>query len=59
MRPGLNMMLSFDNENHEEPKAIEAAEEIKKQRESEQLNVDPEEIIEEEERRQPHSVDEE
>ena len=53
-------MLLSDNENHEEPKAIEAAEEIKKkQRESEQLNVDPEEIIEEEERRQPHSVDEE
>ena len=36
-------MLSSDNENHEEPKAIKAAEEI----------------IEEEERRQPHSVDEE
>jgi hypothetical protein len=53
------MMLLSDNENHEEPKAIEAAEEIKKQRESEQLNVDPEEIIEEEERRQPHSVDDE
>ena len=53
------MMLSSDNENHEEPKAIKAAEEIKKQRESEQLNVDPGEIIEEEERRQPHSVDEE
>jgi hypothetical protein len=31
----------------------------KKQRESEQLNVDPEEIIDEEERRQPHSVDDE
>jgi len=27
-------MLSSDNENHEEPKAIKAAEEIKKQRES-------------------------
>jgi hypothetical protein len=53
-------MLSSDIENHEEPKAIEAAEEIKqKQRESEQLNVNPEEIIEEEERIQPHSVDDE
>ena len=31
----------------------------KKQRESEQLDVDPEEIIKEEERRQPHSVDNE
>ncbi|HJT47944.1 MAG TPA: hypothetical protein VJ729_07150 [Nitrososphaeraceae archaeon] len=59
MRPGLKIMLSSDNENHEEPKAIKAAEEIKqKQRESEQLNVDPEEIIEEEERIHPHSVDE-
>ncbi len=53
-------MLSPYNENHEEPKAIKAAEEIKRQqRESEQLNVDPEEIIEEEERRQPHSMDDE
>ena len=40
------MMLSSDNENHKEPKAIKAAEEIKKQHESEQLNVDPGEIIE-------------
>ena len=47
------MMLLSDNENHEEPKAIKAAQEIKKQRESEQLNVDPEEIMEEEEKRQP------
>jgi hypothetical protein len=52
-------MLSSDDENHEEPKAIKAAQEIKqKQRESEQLSVDPEAIIEEEERIQPHSVDE-
>ena len=49
-------MLSSENENHEEPKAIKAAEE-KKQRESEQLNVDPEQIIKEEEKRQPHSVE--
>jgi hypothetical protein len=53
------MMLSSENGNHEEPKAIKAAEEIKKQRESEQLNVDPEQIIEEEEKRQPHSVEDE
>ena len=53
------MMLSSDNENHKEPKAIKAAEEIKKQHESEQLNVDPGEIIEEEERRQPPLVDDE
>jgi hypothetical protein len=51
------MMLSSENENHEEPKAIKAAEEIKKeQRESEQLNIDPEQVIEEKEKRQPHSV---
>ncbi|HJT48732.1 MAG TPA: hypothetical protein VJ729_11175 [Nitrososphaeraceae archaeon] len=30
LRPGLKMMLSSDNENDEEPKAIKAAEEIKK-----------------------------
>jgi hypothetical protein len=53
------MMLPSENENHEEPKAINAAEEIKKQRESEQLNVDPEQIIEEEEKRQPHSLEDE
>jgi hypothetical protein len=53
------MLLSSENENHEEPKAIKAAEERKKQRESEQLNVDPEQIIEEEEKRQPHSVEDE
>jgi hypothetical protein len=52
------MMLSSENDKkEEEPKAIKAAEEIKKQRESEQLNVDPEQIIEEEEKRQPHSVE--
>jgi hypothetical protein len=58
-------MLSSENESHdnkeeEEPKAIKAAEEIKKeQRESEQLNVDPEKVLEEEEKRQPHSVEDE
>jgi hypothetical protein len=30
LRPGLKMMLLSDNDNPEEPKAIEAAEEIKK-----------------------------
>ena len=57
-------MLSSENENinekEDEPEAIKAAEEIKKkQRESEQLNVDPEQIMEEEEKRQPHSVEDE
>jgi hypothetical protein len=63
LKPGLKMMLSSENETHdkieEEPKAIKAAEELKKQRESEQLNVDPEQIIQEEEKRQPHSVEDE
>jgi hypothetical protein len=63
------MMLPSENENHdnstnkdkkEEPKAIEAAEELKKeQRESEQLNVDPERVLEEKEKRQPHSLEDE
>ncbi len=62
-------MLSSENENRgkstnkdnkEKPKAIEAAEELKKeQRESEQLNVDPEQVLEEKEKRQPHSVQDE
>jgi hypothetical protein len=51
-------MLSSENDKkEEEPKAIKAAEEIKKEeRESEQLNVDPKQVIEEKEKRQPHSV---
>jgi hypothetical protein len=67
LKPVLKMMLSSENENYdngtnnkeEEPKAIKAAEEIKKQRESELLNIDPEKVIEEEEKRQPHSVEDE
>jgi hypothetical protein len=60
----LKTMLSSD-ENHDngtnkDKKVIEAAEELKKeQRESEQLNVDPEQVLEEEEKRQPHSVEDE
>jgi hypothetical protein len=62
-------VLSSEKENHddstnkdkkEEPKAIEATEELKKkQRESEQLNIDPEQVLEEKEKRQPHSVENE
>ena len=62
-------MLSSENESHddstnkdrkEEPKAIEVTEELKKkQRESEQLNVDPEQVLEEEEKRQLRSVEDE
>jgi hypothetical protein len=62
-------LLSSENESHddstnndkkEEPKAIEVTEELKKkQRESEQLNVNPEEVLEEKEKRQPYSVEDE
>ena len=43
----------------EESKAIKVAKELKKeQRQPEQLNVDPEEVLEEQEKRQPQSSDE-
>jgi hypothetical protein len=43
----------------EEPKAIEIARELQKeQRESKQLDVDPEQVLEEQEKRQPQSSDE-
>jgi hypothetical protein len=57
--------LSSENESHDDStnkdkKAIEVTEELKKkQRESEQLNVDPEEVLEEKEKRQPQSVEDE
>ena len=51
---------NHDNGTNKDKKVIEAAEELKKeQRESEQLNVDPEQVLEEEEKRQPHSVEDE
>lgn len=63
------MILSSKNENHDnstskdekvKPKAIEVAEELKKeQHESEQINVDPEQVLEEEKKRQPYSVENE
>jgi hypothetical protein len=54
-------MLSSENDKKEEElKVIKAAEEIKKeQRESEQLNVNPDQVLEEKEKRQPHSVEDE
>ena len=58
-------MLSSENESHDDStnkdkKAIEVTEELKKkQRESEQLNVNPEEVLEEKEKRQPQSVEDE
>jgi hypothetical protein len=43
----------------EEPKAIKIAKELQKeQRESNQLDVDPEHVLEEQEKRQPQSSDE-
>jgi len=43
-------------QEEEKPKAIKAAEELQKEeRESEQLNVDPEQVLEEEGKRQPQS----
>lgn len=43
----------------EEPKAIKIAKELQKeQRESKQLDVDPEQVLEEQEKRQPQSADE-
>lgn len=40
-------------------KVIKAVEELQKeQRESEQLSVDPEQVLEEKEKRQPHSMEE-
>ncbi|MGC2570667.1 MAG: hypothetical protein WA364_04075 [Candidatus Nitrosopolaris sp.] len=43
----------------EEPKAIKMAKELQKEkREAEQLNIDPEQVLEEQEKRQPQSADE-
>ena len=43
----------------EEPKAIKMAKELQKEkRESEQVNVDPEQILQEQQKRQPQSIDE-
>jgi hypothetical protein len=45
-------------QEEEKPKAIKAAEELQKEeRESEQLNVDPEQVLEEEGKRQPQSLE--
>ncbi len=50
---------ALDHKNEEEPKAIKIAKELQKeQRESEQLDVDPEQVLEEQETRQPQSIDE-
>lgn len=49
----------IDDKKEEQPKAIKMAKELQQeQRESEQMDVDPEQVLEEQEKRQPHSVDE-
>jgi hypothetical protein len=43
----------------EEPKAIEIAKVLQKEkRESEQMDIDPEQVLEEQVKRQPQSIDE-
>ncbi len=43
----------------EEPKALKIAKELQKEQwESKQLDVDPEQVLEEQEKRQPQSADE-
>ena len=43
----------------EEPKALKMAKELQKdKRESEELDVDPKQVLEEQETRQPQSIDE-
>ncbi len=50
---------ALDPKNEEDPRAIKIAKELQKeQRESEQLDVDPEQVLEEQETRQPQSIDE-
>ena len=48
---------ALDPKNEEEPRAIKIAKELQKeQRESEQLDVDPKQVLEEQETRQPQSI---
>jgi hypothetical protein len=64
--------LSTQNENHddydnstskeakEDSKGVKAKEELQKeQRDSEQLDVNPDQVLEEKEKRQPHSIEKE
>ena len=48
---------ALDPKNEEEPRTIKIAKELQKeQRESEQLDVDPKQVLEEQETRQPQSI---
>ena len=56
---GSDKVIMEHLQEEEKPKAIKAAEELQKEeRESEQLNVDPEQVLEEEGKRQPQSLEE-
>ena len=51
--------IEIPHTKDEESKATKVAKELKKdQRELEQLDVDPEEVLKEQEKRQPQSLDE-
>jgi hypothetical protein len=51
--------IEIPHTNDEESKATKVAKELKKdQRQLEQLDVDPEEVLKEQEKRQPQSLDE-
>jgi len=57
--PNANDNGALDPKNEEEPRAIKIAKELQnEQRESEQLDVEPEQVLEEQETRQPQSIDE-
>jgi len=57
--PNANDNGALHPKNDEEPRAIKIAKELQKeQRESEQLDVDLEQVLEEQETRQPQSIDE-
>jgi len=57
--PNANDNGALDPKNEEDPRAIKIAKELQKeQRESEQLDVEPEQVLEEQETRQAQSIDE-
>ena len=55
-----NSKINTESENNEHPpKSVKAIEELRNdEREIEQLNVDPEKVIEEQVKRQPQSMEE-
>ena len=56
---GSNEVIGRSQKKEKDIKAIKAIEELQKeQRESEQLGVNPEQVLEAEEKRQPQSIEE-